>query len=112
MIATGLIHLFFGPVSVLYAFKSRQFKYKKYIYMYFVLYIITTSVILGPESWVYYVIFFIAMISPLLVSIIASLARGAKKQQSSRSFPMLLRPGLADSGLLHCSNSELECPMP
>jgi hypothetical protein len=50
MIAVGAIHIFLGPMAVLYAFKSRQFKNKKYVYLYFAFYFITTTVILRREA--------------------------------------------------------------
>jgi hypothetical protein len=37
-------------MAVLYAFKSRQFKNKKYVYLYFAFYFITTTVILRREA--------------------------------------------------------------
>jgi 4-amino-4-deoxy-L-arabinose transferase-like glycosyltransferase len=80
MIAVGAIHILLGPIAVLYAFKSPQFKKKKYIYVYFVFYFIATIVILSYEAIVYSVLFFVAVITPLLFSVIASLIRGAKGQ--------------------------------
>jgi len=80
MMVVGAIHIFLGPMAVLYVFKSRQFKNKKYIYLYFVFYFIMTTVILRREALIYSVLFFVAVITPLLFSVVASLIRGAKKQ--------------------------------
>lgn len=80
MIAVGAIHMLLGPIAVLYAFKSRRFKNKKYIYVYFVFYFIATIVILSYEAIAYSFLFFVAVITPSLFSVIASLIRGAKGQ--------------------------------
>lgn len=66
MMAVGAINMLLGPMAVLYAFKSRQFKNKKYIYLYFVFYFILTTVILSHEAIVYSVLFFVAVITSTL----------------------------------------------
>jgi len=82
MMAVGGIHIILGPMAILYAFKSRQFKSKKYIYIYFyfVFYFLTTIVILHREAIVYSVLLFVVVITPLLFCVIASLIGDAKKQ--------------------------------
>ena len=80
MMAVGAMHMFLGPMAVFYAFKSPQFKAKKYVYLYFAFYFIATTVILSNEAIVYSALFFVAVIAPLMFSVVASLVKGAKKQ--------------------------------
>ena len=78
MFAVGAIHILLGPMAILHAFRSCQFARKKYIYLYFSAYFVVTIVILKREAIIYSVIFFLAVITPLLFSIVRSLIRGAK----------------------------------
>lgn len=80
MMAVGAIHIFLGPMAILSAFKSTQFEGKKYVYLYFLLYFTATTVLLSHEAIVYSVLFFVAVITPLVFSVVSSLAKGARKR--------------------------------
>ena len=72
LIAIGGIHLLCAPVAIFHAYKRRQSRKNIYIYSYFLLFVVLTFLVSGPEVIVYVLILALLIITPILFSAILS----------------------------------------
>jgi hypothetical protein len=68
LMAVGGIHLFAGPVAIYQAYRIRRLHNCSYVYVYYVLFLVTTFSLFPQEILTYILIFILVTIAPILFS--------------------------------------------
>ena len=75
MIVVGAIHLFGAPIAILNAYKTQNHKKNIHIYSYFLFFIILSFLFVGPEAIIYYLLYALFIIIPIIFFSIMSFIR-------------------------------------
>lgn len=73
LLLVGGIHLITGPVAIYQAFCIRRLDNCLYVYLYFMSFIVATSLLFPPDIFAYVVIFVVLTTAPILISSVVGL---------------------------------------